>query len=186
MENQIAQALPFVTPGCEFRYHRSGYALAGKVLERIIGKAVPYLFDEMLLTPLGMRNSFADNTYGGLYSTAPDLARLGQMLLNGGGYGPLRFLSAKAFAGFLPKPVGIKDLKRSWGIGCSPLGGNGLSDSTFGHEAASGALFRIDPVRELVVVVGRDRAGTDDRQYKRFVGEFLRAVTSPLEKSLGR
>jgi CubicO group peptidase (beta-lactamase class C family) len=135
-----------------------------------------------------MDNSFADNTYGGLYATAGDLARLGQMLLNRGEYGDHRFLSRKAFEALVPKPLwsGDVDRKKSWGIGCSPLGGDGLSDSTFGHEAASGAVLRIDPVNHLVVIVARDQTGPDYAQYKRFVTRFLRAVASPLEEHRSR
>jgi CubicO group peptidase (beta-lactamase class C family) len=184
LENEIAQALPFVTPGISFKYHRVGYALAGKVLERVSGYAVPYLFENLLMGPLGMRNSFADNTYGGLYATAADLARFGQMLLGHGRYGEHQYLSERAWSALLPKPLqyGQKDLRRSWGIGSAPLGGNGLSDSTFGHEAASGALFRIDPVHKLVVVLGRDSIGPDYKQYERFVSRFLHAVGAPWEK----
>jgi CubicO group peptidase (beta-lactamase class C family) len=57
-----------------------------------------------------------------------------------------------------------------------------LGDSTFGHGAASGALFKIDPAHGLVVVLGRDAIGPDQRQYDRFVEKFLRAVTAPLER----
>jgi CubicO group peptidase (beta-lactamase class C family) len=188
MENQVAQALPYVVPGRTFKYHRAGYALTSKVLERISGQTVPFLFDRMILKPLGMDHSYADNTYGGLYAPATDLARFGQMLLGMGRYGHYQILSSKAFHALLPQPLrfGEFDLHKTWGIGCAPLGGNGLSDSTFGHEAASGAVFRVDPVNELVVIVGRNAVGPDERQYKRFVGRFLHAVATPFNRSGSR
>lgn len=188
LENQIAQALPYLVPGRTFRYHRAGYALTAKVLERVSGQSVPRLFDALTFTPLGMDHSFADNTYGGLYSTAGDLARFGQMLLAQGRYGRYQILSSEAFHRMLPAQLrfGEFDLHKSWGMGCAPLGGNGLSDSTFGHEAASGAVLRIDPVNDLVVIVGRNAVGPDEKQYKRFVGRFLRAVAEPLERSGSR
>ena len=184
LENEIAQTLPFASPGITFKYHRVGYALAGKVLERVSGEAVPYLFEKLLLAPLGMRNSFADNTYGGLYAPAVDLARFGLMLLSHGRYGDREYLSERAWRALLPNPLrfGPNDLHKSWGIGSAPLGGDGLSDSTFGHEAASGALFRIDPVHHLVVVLGRDSIGPDYKQYEHFVSRFLQAVSAPWEK----
>jgi CubicO group peptidase (beta-lactamase class C family) len=185
MENQVAQALPYVVPGRTFRYHRAGYALTSKILERVSGQSVPRLFDRMILIPLGMNHSFVDNTYGGLYAPAEDLARFGQMLLARGRYGRYQLLSEKAYKALLPQPLrfGETDLHRSWGIGCAPLGGNGLSDSTFGHEAASGAVFRVDPVNDLVVIVGRNAVGPDETQYKHFVERFLRAAAAPPKRS---
>jgi CubicO group peptidase (beta-lactamase class C family) len=187
MENQVLQSVPFLQPGREFSYHRAGYALASKVLERLSGSTVPALFQEYLFDPLGMGSSYADNTYGGLYATAGDLSRLGEMLLERGRLGDVRFLSGEAWAAMLPRPLlfGEKQLQRSWGIGCSPQGGKGLSDSTFGHAAASGALLRIDPAHQLVVVLGRDGIGPDRRQYDRFVEDFLHAVTAPWEGDRG-
>jgi CubicO group peptidase (beta-lactamase class C family) len=184
MENQIAQVLPYLAPGRKFTYHRSGYALTAKVLERTTGKTVPDLFDRMMLTPMGMEDSFVDNSYGGLYSTVMDLGKFGQMLLHHGSYDGHRILSEEAWRALLPARLIFAghDLDRSWGIGCAPLGGNGLSESTFGHEAASGAVFRVDPARGLVVVVGRDKIGADYRQYERFLSRFLHAVGSPWEK----
>ncbi len=188
LENQMAQALPYVVPGRAFKYHRAGYALTSKVLERISGQTVPHLFQRMILTPLGMDRSFADNTYGGLYAPAADLARFGQMLLGRGAYGKYQILSGEAFRALIPQPLhfGGSDLHKSWGIGCAPLGGNGLSDSTFGHEAASGAVFRVDPVNQLVVIVGRNAVGPDESQYKRSVARFLHAVAAPLNRSGSR
>jgi CubicO group peptidase (beta-lactamase class C family) len=61
-----------------------------------------------------------------------------------------------------------------------------LSDSTFGHEAASGAVFRVDPVNELVVIVGRNAVGPDESQYKRSVARLLHAVVAPLNRSGSR
>ncbi len=184
LENEIAQAVPYSVPGTLFRYHRVGYALAGKVLERVSGQSVPLLFENLLFAPLGMESAFSDNTYGGLYAPALDLAKLGLMLLDHGRYGSRQYLSGPAWDALLPRPLrfGGHDLRRSWGIGTAPLAGDGLGEGTFGHEAASGAIFRIDPVHNLVVVLGRDSVGPDERQYKRFVSRFLRAVVSPFER----
>lgn len=182
-ENQAAQAVPLLTPGRAFKYHRAGYALAGKVLERVTGLTPPALMDSMLLTPLGMKSAFCDNTYGGLYCTAFDLAIFGEMLLNHGHYGSLEYLSGESWEEFLPRPLRYHDadLNRSWGIGSAPLGGNGLSPSAFGHEAASGALFRIDPAKDLVLVVGCNGVGRSYALYERCASHFLREVSAPWE-----
>ena len=183
MENEVAQALPVLAPAKEFMYTRAGYALAAKVIERISGETVPHLFYRMLLAPLGMTHSTLDNSYGGLYAPALDLARLGEMLLNRGCYGTSRFLSENAFQAMLPAPLHTAEPHpgRAWGIGVAPMGRDGLSDATIGHSAASGAIFLVDPVRELVIVVGRDEIGPDENQYKRFASRFVRALTTALD-----
>jgi CubicO group peptidase (beta-lactamase class C family) len=188
MENQVAQALPVLTPGREFSYTRAGYALAAKILERISGETVPQLFERMLLSPLGMTRSTVDNSYGGLYAPALDLARFGQMLLGRGCYGSYQFLSEHAFQTMLPAPLRIVDAlpQKAWGIGIAPFARDGLSDATFGHSAASGAIFLVDPVRELVIVVGRDATGPDENQYRRFASRFIRALTTALDRRTTR
>ena len=184
MENQVAQAFPVLTPGREFKYHRAGYALAAKVLERISGETLPQLFEKMLLSPLGMTRSTVDNSYGGLYAPALDLARFGQMLLGRGCYGSYQFISEQAWQAMLPKPLSTLDApsQKAWGIGVAPFGRDGLSDATIGHSAASGAIFRVDPVRELVIVVGLDATGPDENQHRRFTSRFIRALTTALDR----
>lgn len=184
LESDLALALEGQESGAGFAYHRVGYAIAGKILERLSGRALPYLFDSLVFAPIEMRQAFADNGYGGLFSTAFDVARFGQMLLSHGKYAGVEILSDSAWNQFLPQPLvwAVGAGGKRWGIGCAPLGTDGLSEATFGHEAASGAVFRIDPVHKLVIVVGRNRIGSDEGQYKRHVSRFLRAVVSPLEK----
>ncbi len=185
LENYVAQSLPYFEVGKNFQYNRLGYALAGKIMERLSGRAVPYLFEECLFKPLGMNHSTVDNTYGSLYSTCLDLARLGQMLLHRGSYGEYQFFSEENCQKMLPSSLEIinPQIQKRWGIGAAPLGGNGLSDQTFGHEAASGAIFRIDPEQDLILVVARDRAGSN---YDDYATRFIAACTAPLRKASGQ
>lgn len=181
LENYLAHCLPYLKVGSIFEYNRAGYAIAGKIMERITGKAVPYLFDKYLLKPLEMNSAVVDNTYGSMYATCLDLARLGQMLLNQGVYGTYRFFSEESFEKMLPQK--LPHINKSWGIGTAPLGGNGLSDHTFGHEAASGAIFRIDPVYNLIIISARDRIGRNYEQYVQYVAQLINACTAPLKKN---
>ncbi|MCI0513827.1 beta-lactamase family protein, partial [candidate division KSB1 bacterium] len=178
LENYLALCLPLLKVGANFEYCRAGYAIAGKIMERLTNQAVPYLFAEYLLKPLGMNQTFVDNTYGSMQSTCGDLARLGQMLLNHGVYGEYRFFSETSYQKMLPQK--LPQLDKAWGIGTAPLGGNGLSDQTFGHEAASGAIFRIDPVHHLIIVSARDRIGPNYEKYEHFVAQLINACTAPL------
>ncbi len=174
LENYVAQAIPLTAVGKRFSYNRAGYAVAGKVMERLTGRAVPYLFQDYIFTPLGMKSAFADNTYGGLYCTAADLARLGQMLLNRGTYDGYAFFSADSWRRMLP--AGVEGTDRRWGIGTSPMDEPGLSEEAFGHAAASGAMFRVDPGHDLVIISARNRVGGNQEEFeKRLVG----ACTAP-------
>lgn len=163
LENQIAHVLPTVDVDVTFNYHRVGYALAGKILERITGRAVPYLFHEYVFAPLGMNTAYADNTYGGLYCSAYELALFGQVLLHKGTYNGCTLFSAQTFDKMLPRKLPFGD--RSWGIGISLYGGHGLGDAAFGHGAASGTIFRIDPNNDLIIISARNSPGKKNDEY---------------------
>ncbi|MBI2427412.1 MAG: beta-lactamase family protein [Ignavibacteriales bacterium] len=173
LENQVAHVLPTVNVGESFSYNRVGYAIAGKIMERITGCAVPYLFRDYLFQPIGMYSAYSDNTYGGLYCTAMDLARFGQMLLNRGEYNGFKFFSAQTFEKMLPEKLANND--RRWGIGTSPMNKYGLSESAFGHGAASGTVFCIDPKNELIIVSARNSEGKSHREYEK---KFIESVVS--------
>lgn len=177
LENQVAQVLPFIKVGEKFSYHRAGYAIAGKVMERITGRAVPYLFQDYLFAPMGMKSAYADNTYGGLYCTAMDLARLGQMLLNRGTYNGYRFFSEESYRQLLPTK--LHGIERQWGIGTSPMGGHGLSGEAFGHAAASGALFRVDPQNDLIIISARNKVSRTQEEFEK---RLIEACTAPLRR----
>lgn len=168
LENQVAQVLPTVHIGETFAYHRVGYALSGKVMERLTGYTIPELFYNYIFKPLGMKSAYAENTYGGLYCSSIDLARLGQMLLNKGTYNGHRFFSERTFEEMLPKKLAISD--RSWGIGTSSMAGHGLSDLAFGHGAASGSVFRIDPENNLIIISARNKPG---KSFEKFENELI-------------
>jgi CubicO group peptidase (beta-lactamase class C family) len=164
LENQIAQVMPAVKIGSDFGYNRVGYAVTGKIMERITGLPVAVIFNEYLFKPLGLKSAFSDNTYGGLYCTAEDLAAIGQMLLNKGIYKGIRFFSDATFEKMLPVKLSLGD--RYWGAGTSKIEGRGLSEKAFGHFAASGSVFIIDPANELVIVSARNKPGKYHSQFE--------------------
>lgn len=113
------------------------------------------------------------NPSGGLYSTASDVARFYQMILNGGELNGQRVLSADAVqqmtslqtaditTGFTPG--------NGWGLGfClvrEPQGvTQSLSAGSFGHGGAFGTQSWADPTREMVFIlmVARQNFGNGD------------------------
>nr|MBP9120886.1 beta-lactamase family protein [Ignavibacterium sp.] len=176
LENQVTHVLPLVEVGKSFAYHRVGYALAGKIIERLTGKAVPYLFQENIFLPLDMCSAYSDNTYGGLYCSSIDLAKFGQMLLNKGTYNGYKLFSQQTFEKMLPVKLNIGD--REWGIGTSRMSGNGLSESAYGHGAASGTTFIIDPENDLIIISARNKPGKSHDEYENALIELCTSLVS--------
>ena len=82
---------------------------------------------------------------GGLFSTAADVAKFCQMLINGGELNGKRFLSAAALKELTRRQT-PETLKESYGLGFS-VGGGG-----FGHGGALATNMNIDPARGLIIV----------------------------------
>jgi CubicO group peptidase (beta-lactamase class C family) len=130
------------------------------------------------------------NPSGGLFSTAGDLVRFYQMVLNGGDLNGKRILSAEAVeqmtslqsgelqTGFTPG--------NGWGLGfClirEPQGPTAmLSPGTYGHGGAFGTQGWIDPEREMIFVllVARQNFGNGDgsdirAEFQRLAVEAIR------------
>lgn len=105
---------------------------------------------------------------GGLYSTAPDVARFYEMMLAGGRAGSRRLLSEAAVRQMTTTQTG--DIKTgfvegmSWGLGFQvvkdPQGVTAmLSRGTYGHGGAYATQSWADPVRGLAMVLMIQRSG---------------------------
>lgn len=178
-ENYVGQYLPFLEIGVQQQYTGGGHVLAGKIMERISGRAIPYLFQECLFRPLGAQHTRAEGTPTGSRSTALDIGRWMQMIVNRGNYGSTRFFSPETFEKMLPVKLDrlVPGLAGEGGIGCQWGGGLGFSPKTLACGAASGAIVRADVDNQLVVVMCRNRLG--DR-YGDFPEPFLKACAAPL------
>ena len=123
------------------------------------------------------------NPSGGLFSTATDLVKFYQMMLNGGELNGKRILSAEAVqemtrvqtgeltTGFTPG--------NGWGLGVcivrQPQGATAmLSPGSYGHGGAFGTQGWIDPQRQLIFVllIQRTEFGNSDASELR--GDFQR------------
>mgnify|MGYP001030607249 CR=1 FL=1 len=111
--------------------------------------------------------------HAGLFSTAWEVAVLGQLYLNGGIYAGSRLLPAATIAEMTcvqvnkdDNPRGLAWLQRSQGSSSS---GHLFSPNSFGHTGFTGTSLWIDPDQGLVVALltnrvyyGRDPAGIQD------------------------
>jgi CubicO group peptidase (beta-lactamase class C family) len=185
----LVQDSAFVEPLRRHRYNGDSYNLTGKALELITGKTMWRLLYENVQKPFGEPVAQFDLGFGDRF-TARYLAKVGQMLLSDGAYGDQRLYSPGFLAQLLPQRVadhapGFPDHELTWGIGQTwtvdapsreqgPLGPN-----VFGHGAASGSIFRVDPDHQLVVVIGRD-AHAGWALNERLAAKFIRALAQEL------
>lgn len=99
--------------------------------------------------------------HAGLFSTAWELAVIGQMMLNRGIYGGKRILSERAVDLMCGDHTPGLSLVRALGWqGKDPIGspaGELMSESSFGHTGFTGTSLWIDPEFKLVVVLLTNR-----------------------------
>ena len=96
----------------------------------------------------------------GLFSTATDLAKLYQMLLNGGTYGGRRYLTEEAVAEFTRYQYPQEGSRRGLGFdkpllvydAAASTVAEAASPGSFGHSGYTGTLVWADPEHELLYV----------------------------------
>ena len=131
----------------------------------------------------------APNPSGGLFSTATDLARFYQMILNGGQLDGTRIVSRKAVEQMTRVHTG--DLTtgftpgNGWGLGwcivCEPQGvTETLSAGTFGHGGAFGTQGWVDPVRQMIFVLLIQRSGFGNSDASDIRGVFQQTAVEAL------
>lgn len=110
---------------------------------------------------------------GGLFSTAPDIGRFCQMILNGGQWEGKRYLSETAVKEMTSRQTPAA-LKQSYGLGWATGG------DSFGHGGAYATNMSIDPVRGLVMVFMVQHTGSPD------VGKLNGAFIAAARDTYGR
>ncbi len=105
----------------------------------------------------------------GMYSTAPDLAALCQMMLNGGSFKGKRILSRMSVETMTKNhTLNIKSAVTGrpayqglgWGLSGDPASDFPLTSAgSFGHNGAFGAIVWIDPQKELIRIFLEHRFG---------------------------
>ncbi|GAB5442466.1 MAG: hypothetical protein Fues2KO_28150 [Fuerstiella sp.] len=104
--------------------------------------------------------------HAGLFSTAKDLSRYAQMMINGGTLDGVQILSADAFQ-LMTEPVEVSSglRTRGWDMN-SPYSSNRgetMSDKAFGHGGFTGTAMWIDPELELFVIFLSNRVHPDGK-----------------------
>lgn len=177
----VAGYYPYLEVGARLAYNGAGHALGGKIIESISGEALPQFFKRHLWGPLGCEHTDAMDGAARTMSAPMDIARFGQMILNHGAYGSMRFFSEEAFQRMLPTrlaPYVQYETETEWGIGPVWMPMPGLSKRTIGHGAASSAMFAIDLDHELIVVMTRNTGG---KEFGKYHGQFIQAIADGME-----
>jgi CubicO group peptidase (beta-lactamase class C family) len=181
-EEALAWYAPHLKIGDTGLYNGQGYNLGSRIIEQVSGETLHDFYVKHLWGPLGCtRTTGHESSYGSM-STALDMARMAQMVLNKGAYGNQRFFSEATWKQMMPTkltPYFGPKVEQSHGIGCVPWGGPGLSDDCIGHGAASSAECIIDFKNDLIITMTRNAAGSN---YAKYNPLFIQTVTDGLVK----
>jgi CubicO group peptidase (beta-lactamase class C family) len=124
----------------------------------------------------------------GLFSTAEDVAKFYQMMLNGGEFGGKRLLQATTVAEMTRNQTGAMPTRPglAWGLGFNVIvDPNGmksnsvLTPGSFGHGGAYGTNSWADPTRGVIYILMLQRAGLpnpDDSDMRRVFQETASAA----------
>lgn len=119
-----------------------------------------------LLYPLDDRQNRFPMPAGGLFSTAADMARFGQMLLRGGELDGKRYLSEAAVKQMTSRQTPLNN----YGFGYA------VNGATFGHGGAYSTNISIDPQMNLVLVFMVQNAGWRNDDGKKIQPAFTDAA----------
>ena len=178
-DNQVLHQLPFLSPGSRHIYNGLSMNLAGRCMEAVARKSFVRLMHEHLFEPLGMVNTTVFDSAYGMRTTAHDLARIGQMLLNQGAYGNWVFFGENAFRELLPVPVSevqpdSHTLNAVYGLGTvwerGPANPGAARDTprdrrsllgwnTLSHPSATKSVLRVDFDNDLIIAMCRPAEG---------------------------
>jgi CubicO group peptidase (beta-lactamase class C family) len=168
LDNALAvQDEAFASPGTRYRYNGDDVDLVGKALELTTGQSIWRLLYENMEKPFDEPVDQLDLGFGDSF-TAMYLAKVGQMILQDGRYGPYAFFKSGFLSSLLPRRIAefvpdLDDKTIESGVGFfwmtdppGPRDGGLLGPNVIGHGASSGAVWRVDPDHGVIIVVGRN------------------------------
>lgn len=170
-------------PGTVFRYANNDTLMAVKAIEDTFDDHPPAAFFEKV----GMDHTVAETDWQGDYilssqvwSTARDLARLGQLYLDDGVLPSGERVLPEGWVDYVSSPSGPQPEGRSWGYGAGFWLFNdheGIPKDTFFAAGNRGQYVVIVPSRDIVIV----RRGEDPTGARFDIEAFTRDVLAALE-----
>lgn len=203
-------------PGSRLEYCSLSFWVLAELITRLSGQPYPRFLETAILAPLEMRDTaFAPRdqhravevqrihpaaiTYltslaapgGGLWSTAGDLVRFGQTMLNGGrtpgyrliGGAALDMMTRRHTAG-LSEAIDGQSRPALYGLGWRKLGGDVErrvlgSARSYGHGGLTGSYLWIDPEWDLVFVFLSNAWGLEHDTARRALNAVYGALDRP-------
>jgi len=182
LEQIYGEAYPYLKVGKEHRYNGTSIGIALKALEHITGITLPHLYQKCLFGPLGCQSIESIDGSALTWSSAYDLALIGQMLCNRGKYDNYLFFSEENFKQMLPQKLDSllgPNTDITWGIGLTQFNEGGLSSETIGHGSASSCTLRVDLQNDLVITMTRSRAGENfEQNHERFISAITNSLVN--------
>ncbi|HEY4313806.1 MAG TPA: serine hydrolase [Pirellulales bacterium] len=152
LEEIVSRYSPYAHVG-KFIYNGDGYTLAAKAMEAISGEALPQLYWNHLLKPLGMTHTTVHGSSADARATAMDIAAFGQMLLNRGAYGNLRFLHEETLQRMMPRTAAPGELSGTHGIGFNSYPNRGLGIHAYANGSENSGMMIVDPDHDMVLAI---------------------------------
>jgi CubicO group peptidase (beta-lactamase class C family) len=156
------------TPGNTWSYNSGAAILMGAAIREITGENVDAFARRTLFAPIGVRNErWERSPYdglphcgGGLSLTAPDLARVGYLMLRRGRWGDTRIVPAAWVDLTTPavsrgSPVFFSNMGAGYGYywWTFPLVSGGTGEEIIAGSGSGGQWLFIIPSRDLVIAV---------------------------------
>ena len=172
--------------GTRFRYANNDILLAVRAMRQTFGEARYRSFPRTaLFTPLGMRHTFAQTDWRGNYimssdvwTTARDLARLGQFWLQDGVWQGRRMLPA-GWMRYMTTPAGPQPIEREgYGATIWLFGPNqGLPAGSYAAQGNRGQYVMVVPTHRLVIVRRGEDGGGARFDIARFAAEVVKTLS---------
>lgn len=121
--------------------------------------------------------------HAGLFSSARDLAKFGQMLLNGGYYGGRRYISPETVALFTKKQGEQSSRALGWDTPTpNSSAGNYFSPRSFGHTGFTGTSIWVDTEKDIVLVLLTNRVNPTRDNTK--ITPLRRAIADAVQQAV--
>ena len=153
LEYELSRPMVFV-PGEDWYYGDGNPQLMSGIIERVSGKAMDELALQYLFNPLGIVKYYWERhsdgiTLGGmgLWLIPRDMAKIGQLMLNGGSWNDLQVVSSNWVSASTIKQTHHRDYGYYWLT---------QEDIAFWASGKGGQLICIYPQKQMVVVVTSD------------------------------
>jgi CubicO group peptidase (beta-lactamase class C family) len=153
MEYILSKPMVFA-PGTDWYYGDGNPQILSGIITRVSGKTMEELAGEFLFEPMGIEEYFWENhsdglTLGGmgLWLKPRDMARIGQLMLNGGNWEGRQLISNEWVAASTVRQANHRDYGYYW-----------LTSENFSFWASGkgGQLIWVHPEKQIIVVVTSD------------------------------